>query len=161
MCAFGCRERESRETRERGEEVNIQNHSHEVVSVCSGVGALICPSAYTWGVRVSLCSGEFSSCSMSEAARVSFCISSGSLLMFRKLPHQLGESYCCHASFWSVLVVLFLLEHPGLDAQQSGYEKPEKRWNDAHPWPKRFALWARPSALYTLRKAEKRGAFSR
>lgn len=96
MCAFGCRERESRETRERGEEVNIQNHSHEVVSVCSGVGALICPSA---GVRVSLCSGEFSSCSMSEAARVSFCISSGSLLMFRKLPRQLGESYCCHASF--------------------------------------------------------------
>lgn len=92
-------ERASRETRERGEEVNIQNHSHEVVSVCSGVGALICPSAYTWGVRVSLCSGEFSSCSMSEAARVSFCISSGSLLMFRKLPHQLGESYCCHASF--------------------------------------------------------------
>lgn len=59
------------------------------------------------------------------------------------------------------LIVLFLLDHPGLDAQQSGYEKPEKRWNDAHPWPKRFALWARPSALYTLRKAEKRGAFSR
>lgn len=109
--------------------MNIQNHSHEVVSVCSGVGALICPSAYTWGVRVSLCSGEFSSCSMSEAARVSFCISSGSLLMFRKLPHDdaLLLSRIVLKRFCFSLIVLFLLEHPGLDAQQSGYEKPEKR----------------------------------
>lgn len=161
MCAFGCRERESRETRERGEEVNIQNHSHEVVSVCSGVGALICPSAYQgffvfWRVffvqHVRSCTSVF---------LYFFWISADVQKASSSARWKLLLSRIVLKRFCFSLIVLFLLEHPGLDAQQSEYEKPEKRWNDAHPWPKRFALWARPSALYTLRKAEKRGAFSR
>lgn len=51
--------------------------------------------------------------------------------------------------------MLFLLEHPGLDAQQSGYLKMMRIRGRS------VSLCELGRPLYTLRKAEKKGAFSR